>query len=131
LRSNRPSAIDPVTAGVYVATMMAQVDILRAKGHPYSEIVNESVIEAIDSLNPYMDFKDVAYMVDNCSTTARLGARKWAPRFDYALTQSVLPVMETSHRQDTLFQRFLDSDVHQALSVCLDLRPPVSIAVLS
>jgi ketol-acid reductoisomerase len=132
LRSNRPSAIDPVTAGVYVATMMAQVDILRTKGHPYSEIVNESVIEAIDSLNPYMDFKDVAYMVDNCSTTARLGARKWAPRFDYALTQSVLPVMETSRRQDDdLFQRFLDSDVHQALSVCLDLRPPVSIAVLS
>jgi len=30
-----------------------------------------------------------------------------------------------------LFQRFLDSEVHQALSVCLDLRPPVSIAVLS
>jgi hypothetical protein len=48
------------------------------------------------------------------------------------MTQSVLPVMETPRRQDdALFQRFLDSDVHQALSVCLDLRPPVSIAVLS
>jgi ketol-acid reductoisomerase len=132
LRSNRQSEIDPVTAGIYVATMMAQVDILRGKGHPYSEIVNESIIEAIDSLNPYMDFKDVAYMVDNCSTTARLGARKWAPRFDYAMTQSVLPVMGNSREQDdALFQRFLNSDVHQALSVCLDLRPPVSIAVLS
>jgi len=121
-----------VTAGVYVATMMAQTDILKAKGHPYSEIVNESIIEAIDSLNPYMDFKDVAYMVDNCSTTARLGARKWAPRFDYAMTQSVLPILETSGEQDeALFQRFLDSDVHKALSVCLDLRPPVSIAVLT
>jgi ketol-acid reductoisomerase len=132
LRSNRPSAIDPVTAGVYVATMMAQADILRDKGHPYSEIVNESIIEAIDSLNPYMDFKDVAYMVDNCSTTARLGARKWAPRFDYALMQRVLPVLEGAKAEDdALFQRFLDSEVHQALSVCLDLRPPVSIAVLS
>src|SRR4029077_92696 len=50
LRSNRQSEIDPVTAGIYVATMMAQVDILRGKGHPYSEIVNESIIEAIDSL---------------------------------------------------------------------------------
>jgi hypothetical protein len=30
-----------------------------------------------------------------------------------------------------LFQRFLDSELHQALSVCLDLRPPVAIAVLS
>ena len=112
--------------------MMAQADILHAKGHPYSEIVNESIIEAIDSLNPYMDFKDVAYMVDNCSTTARLGARKWAPRFDYAMTQSVLPVMETSREQDeVLFQRFLNSELHQALSICLDLRPAVSIAVLS
>jgi ketol-acid reductoisomerase len=132
LRSNRPSAIDPVTAGVYVATMMAQADILHEKGHPYSEIVNESIIEAIDSLNPYMEFKDVAYMVDNCSTTARLGARKWAPRFDYAMTQSVLPVLEDSRRlNEALFQRFLDSEIHQALSVCLDLRPPVAIAVLS
>jgi len=132
LRSNRQSEIDPLTAGVYVATMMAQVDILREKGHPYSEIVNESIIEAIDSLNPYMDFKDVAYMVDNCSTTARLGARKWAPRFDYAMTQSALPMLEGSRDQDeAVFQRFLDSEVHQALSVCLDLRPPVAIAVLS
>jgi len=132
LRSNRESVIDPVTAGIYVATMMAQSDLLHGKGHPYSEIVNESIIEAIDSLNPYMDFKDVAYMVDNCSTTARLGARKWAPRFDYAVTQSVLPRLEASRRDDeALFQRFLDSEVHQALAVCLDLRPPVSIAVLS
>ena len=24
-------------------------------------------------------------MVDNCSITARLGARKWAPRYDYLI----------------------------------------------
>jgi ketol-acid reductoisomerase len=132
LRSNREAEIHPVTAGIYVATMMAQADILRERGHPYSEIVNESIIEAIDSLNPYMDFKDVAYMVDNCSTTARLGSRKWAPRFDYAVTQSVLPAIGHSSEKDkALFARFLDSKVHEALSVCLDLRPPVSIAVLS
>ena len=48
------------------------------------------------------------------------------------MTQSVLPIMETSREQDeALFQRFLDGEVHQALAVCLDLRPPVSIAVLS
>jgi hypothetical protein len=45
------------------------------------------VIESVDSLNPYMHARGVAYMIDNCSTTARLGARKWAPRFDYLLTQ--------------------------------------------
>jgi hypothetical protein len=48
------------------------------------------------------------------------------------MTQSVLPILETSREQDeALFQRFLDSDVHKALSVCLDLRPPVSISVLA
>src|SRR5260370_37017596 len=105
--------------------MEGESDILWERGHPYSEIRNESIIEAIDSLNPYMEFKDVAYMVDNCSTTARLGARKWAPRFDYAMTQSVLPVLEGSRGlNEGLFQRFLDSEINQALSVCLDLRPP-------
>jgi ketol-acid reductoisomerase len=131
LQTNREAVIDPVTAGVYVATMMAQADILREKGHPYSEIVNESIIEAIDSLNPYMDFKDVAYMVDNCSTTARLGARKWVPRFDYALTQTALPGLDHPPKDsDSVFRHFLDNELHQALSVCLDLRPAVSIAVL-
>jgi ketol-acid reductoisomerase len=132
LRTNREAVIDPVTAGVYVATMMAQADLLREKGHPYSEIVNESIIEAIDSLNPYMDFKDVAFMVDNCSTTARLGARKWAPRFDYALTQTALPGMDHLPKDsETVFRRFLDNELHQALAVCLELRPSVSIAVMN
>ena len=70
-------------------------------------------------------------MVDNCSTTARLGARKWAPRFDYAVTQTVLPALGQSQAKDeALFARFLDSKVHEALAVCLDLRPPVAIAVM-
>jgi ketol-acid reductoisomerase len=131
LKSNREAEVNPVTAGIYVAAMMAQADILKERGHPYSEIVNESIIEAIDSLNPYMDFKDVAFMVDNCSTTARLGARKWAPRFDYAMTQSALLRLGGKGAvDDALFERFLKSDLHQALGVCLGLRPPVSIAVL-
>ena len=37
--------LNPFTAGVYVATMMATVDVLREHGHPYSEICNESIIE--------------------------------------------------------------------------------------
>jgi ketol-acid reductoisomerase len=47
------------------------------------------VIEAVDSLNPFMNAQGVSFMVDNCSTTARLGSYKWAPRFDYILTQQV------------------------------------------
>ena len=38
--------LNPFTAGVYVATMMATVEVLRDHGHPYSEICNESIIEA-------------------------------------------------------------------------------------
>ena len=90
MRAKRDEAkipVHPFTAGVYIATMMAQIDVLLEHGHPYSEAANESVIESVDSLNPYMHARGVAYMIDNCSTTARLGARKWAPRFDYLLTQ--------------------------------------------
>ncbi|KAI3820443.1 hypothetical protein L1987_07990 [Smallanthus sonchifolius] len=36
----------PFTVGVYVALMMAQIDVLRKKGHFYSEIINESLIES-------------------------------------------------------------------------------------
>jgi ketol-acid reductoisomerase len=36
----------------------------------------------------------VAFMVDNCSTTARLGSRKWAPRFDYILTQQAFATVD-------------------------------------
>ena len=121
--------INPETAGVYVATMMAQVDLLREKGHPYSEIVNESVIEAVDSLNPYMDYRGVSYMVDNCSMTARLGARKWGPRFDYVLNQQAMAVVDAGEGEDeALFEAFLSNDVHDVLSVCAELRPPVDIA---
>jgi hypothetical protein len=45
------------------------------------------------------------------------------------VTQTVLPTLEAS-ADPALFRQFLDSDLHQALSVCLALRPPVEIAVL-
>jgi ketol-acid reductoisomerase len=134
VRSRRGSftpVIEPVTAGVYLATMMAQVDLLNEKGHPYSEIANESIIEAVDSLNPYMHHKGVAFMVDNCSTTARLGARKLAPRFDYILSQLALPAFDRGEPADeALFQRFLNNPIHDVLAKCAALRPPVDIAVL-
>ncbi|KAL3509204.1 hypothetical protein ACH5RR_028605 [Cinchona calisaya] len=86
----------PFTAGVFVALMMAQIEILRKKCHSYSEIINKSVIEAVDSLNPFMHARGVAFMVDNCSTTAWLGSRKWAPRSDCILTQQALVVVDNN-----------------------------------
>jgi ketol-acid reductoisomerase len=107
-RGSFKTPVHPVTAGIYAATMVAQVDLLKEKGHPYSEIANESIIEAVDSLNPYMHFKGVSHMIDNCSTTARLGARKWAPRFDYIFCQQTFPLLDAGAEPDAaLFDAFL------------------------
>jgi ketol-acid reductoisomerase len=123
--------INPESAGVYLACMMAQVDLLKDRGHPYSEIANESIIEAVDSLNPYMDYQGVSYMVDNCSTTARLGARKWASRFDYILKQlAFTAVDEGGVADETPFEEFQNSNIHEVLKVCAELRPSVDIAVV-
>ncbi|WP_126578283.1 ketol-acid reductoisomerase [Tengunoibacter tsumagoiensis] len=123
--------VDPVTAGIYVAVTVAQVDLLKEYGHPYSEIANESIIEGVDSLNPYMHYKGVSFMIDNCSTTARLGARKWAPRFDYILTQQALPALDQDAQPDAkLFEDFLHNGIHEVLAVCATLRPTVDISVV-
>lgn len=124
--------LNPFTAGVYIATMMAQIDVLIENGHPYSEIINESVIECVDSLNPYMHFKGVAHMVDNCSTTARIGSRKWAPRFDYNLSQQAFVSIDNDQQLDhSLMTKFLNHTVHDALAVCGKLRPAVDISLTS
>ncbi|XP_010277770.1 PREDICTED: ketol-acid reductoisomerase, chloroplastic [Nelumbo nucifera] len=134
VRSTRPEGdlgpLHPFTAGVYVALMMAQIEVLRKKGHSYSEIINESVIESVDSLNPFMHARGVSFMVDNCSTTARLGSRKWAPRFDYILTQQALVAVDkgTQINQD-LISNFLSDPVHGAIEICAELRPTVDISV--
>jgi ketol-acid reductoisomerase len=130
-RSADAVAIHPFTAGVYCAVMMAQIDLLLEKGHHLSEIVNESVIEAVDSLNPYMHHKGVAFMVDNCSTTARLGARKWAPRFDYILEQQAYPAADGGELLDAgLMDSFRNHPIHEAISICARFRPSMDINFL-
>jgi ketol-acid reductoisomerase len=129
-RADRGDApLNPFTAGVFCGIMMAQVDLLLEQGHPYSEIANESVIEAVDSLNPYMHARGVAHMVDNCSTTARLGARKWAPRFDYLLTQVSYPAVDGNSVDAAPFDAFEKHVIHDVLRVCSEMRPSVDIFV--
>ncbi|GAA2055479.1 hypothetical protein GCM10009839_75170 [Catenulispora yoronensis] len=129
-RDGTPAPLNPFTAGVYCGVMMAQIDVLWRAGHPYSEIANESVIESVDSLNPYMHARGVAYMVDNCSVTARLGSRKWAPRFDYLLAQAAYPPIDAKQEIDgTPFASFLAHPVHAVLATCAGLRPSVDIFV--
>jgi hypothetical protein len=121
---------DGFSAGVYCATMMAQIDLLVEQGHPLSEVVNESVIESVDSLNPYMHARGVAYMIDNCSTTARLGARKWAPRFDYILTQQAYPAIDENQKLDpALIEAFKKHTIHAVLRTVGEMRPAVDISV--
>jgi len=119
---------DPFTAGVFVAAMVAQVDVLAEHGHCWSEIVNESVIQAVDSLLPYMRARDVSYMVDNCSITARLGARKWGPRFAAALEQVAYPAADGEPDRAPV-AAFADHPVHDVLARLAPLRPPVDISV--
>jgi ketol-acid reductoisomerase len=135
VRNNREvtetnTAIDPITAGLYLAGMVAQADTLERSGHRWSEIANETVIEAVDSLNPYMHARGLDFLVDNCSTTARLGDRKWAPRFKAVIEQGVFPEIGNNHNtEETPFSRFYNHPLHQALEVCSALRPDIDIAV--
>jgi ketol-acid reductoisomerase len=129
-RDELDATIDPTTAGIFCGAMMAQVDTFHTRGHQWSEIANESVIEAVDSLIPYMHARGVAYMVDNCSTTARLGARKWAPRFEAALTQQVFPALDDEgDRDDALLERRDTHPIHDVLETISRYRPAVDIAV--
>jgi len=133
VRANRGGAspaVNSMTAGLYCATMMAQIDLLIEKGHCLSEVANESVIEAVDSLNPYMHFKGVAFMVDNCSTTARLGSRKWAPRFDYIIQQQAFVDFDSGKPVNAdLIRDFTAHKIHSALAVCATMRPSVDISL--
>lgn len=134
VRSKRASSgeppVDPFAAGVYCATMMAQIDVLLEKGHVLSEIINESVIESVDSLSPYLHARGVAYMVFNCSFTAATGSKKWAPRFDYNLTQRAYTAIDNGDALNTsLMTEFLDHKIHPAIAECAKLRPSVDIAL--
>jgi len=124
--------LNPFTAGVYVATMMAQIDVLLEEGHPYSEVINESVIEAVDSLCPYMHYRGVAFMVDNCSFTAKTGSRKWAPRFDYILDQLAYTAVDNGKPvNEELIKSFEVHRVHAAVEECCKLRPAVDISLFA
>lgn len=57
--------------------------------------------------------------MDNCSYTARLGSRKWAPRFDYILEQQAFVALDTGAPLDKeAMNKFLKDPVHDALASC-------------
>lgn len=112
--------VNPYTAGAYAALMMAQIDLLAEKGHPWSEIANESVIESTDSLNPYMHKAGVDYMVNNCSITARRGTYKWGP------------VFISSYKNINFVEAQImnvDNPIHEVLAKVGEMRPSVKISL--
>jgi ketol-acid reductoisomerase len=77
-----------------------------------------------------MHARGISYMIDNCSTTARLGARKWAPRFDWALMQHAFPLIaDPSSASAAPFTEFAGHKIHPILARCAELRPSVDIFV--
>jgi ketol-acid reductoisomerase len=109
-------------AGMYVAGMMAQMNLLRQRGHSTSEVVNESLIEAIDSLNVFMDKSGVGRMVDGCSITARLGTRKWGPEFRKVFSSE--PQKGDARGN---FELFLNSPLHGDIAKCFEFRPKTKL----
>ena len=84
----------------------------------------------ITNIQSHMHSRGVAYMVDNCSITARLGTRKWAPRFDYTLqTQAYLDVDNNAPVDAKLIDAFKQNPIHAALAACAKVRPSVDIFV--
>ena len=69
-------------------------------------------------------------MVDNCSTTARLGSRKWAPRFDYNIQQQAFVDYDANKPVDVeLIEALKSHKIHGALAVCSTMRPSVDISL--
>lgn len=87
--------------------------------------------------------RGVAYMVDNCSITARLGTRKWGPVFMEALREnmdsvisdgtseaSAVEIASTLLVSESLpFTQFLTHPIHADIATCFGFRPSVKIAV--
>ncbi len=128
-KGNVEVPLDARTSGSYIGMMLAQVEVLRENGHCWSEIVNETIIEATDSLNPYMHVRGIDYLIDNCSVTARLGGRKWGPVLRQMVIGDVMPKVDDAQMPHDFEQWFLNHPVHDAHRVCSEFKPPVSIYV--
>ena len=67
-----------------------------------------------------------------CSTTARLGSRKWAPRFDYILEQIAYPALDSKQPvKRELIDNFMANTVHAAVEECCKMRPSVDISLFA
>ena len=66
----------------------SQIDTLIENNHSFSEIVNESITEAVDSLNPYMFNKGVDFMLINFANADMVGHTGNVPAIVEALKET-------------------------------------------
>jgi ketol-acid reductoisomerase len=78
-----------------------------------------------------MHARGIAHMVDNCSTTARLGARRWEPRFEAAINQQVFPTLDGDGGYDPELLAALEKHpIHEVLTTIGNFRPSVDVAAV-
>lgn len=116
-------------AGAYIGMLFAGMSYLVERGHPASEAVNEQLIEAIDSLDPIADKRGVGAMVDFCSTTARIGARRWAPEFKRAFAAAIQGEDWGTGRAEADFEDFVHSPIHGDIERLFGFRPKVQLEI--
>lgn len=107
-------ATPPLIAALYVAGMIAQIDVLFEKGHVASEICLESVVDAVTMLNPHMHEVGIDHTLENCSLTAGVGARHWSPRFEKMIREKILPQIKNPPHFSKP-EKFLNHPIHPIL----------------
>jgi ketol-acid reductoisomerase len=124
--------VGPFTAGTFIATMMAQVDEFVSRGHPWSEIVNESIIEATDSLLPICTretsptwWTTALAPPGSVPGAGARGSRRRISRSRFRRRTAVSPAGAAE-----LTAAFDGHLVHEALAAVAKLRPPVDISVV-
>ena len=124
--------IDPTTAGIYIGAMKAQADLLLENGHAPTEIGNETIIEAINSLNIVMAESGIDALMDGCSETAAMGARDWGPQFASTVSERVIPRLGQPGFTDDegiVLTEFEEGVVHDIFHKTAALRPPGTLKV--
>ena len=123
--------LDPFTAGVYIATMMAQIDILLEHGHPYSEVANESVIECGRLAQPLharprRRLHGRQLLDDGAPGLAQVGA---ALRLRAHASRPTCALDDKQPLDESLVAAFKEHEIHEVLAECAKLRPSVDIFV--
>ena len=124
--------INPITAGIYIGAMKAQADLLLENGHAPTEIGNETILEAINSLNIVMSERGIDALMDGCSETAGMGARDWGPQFSAAVSELIIPRIQTPGYTDAEGEALSDFEngvVHDIFWKTAALRPAGSLKV--